>query len=293
VFEPGLPDLSVSPQGEVFFNSAPIAGVSAPDAQGDQIFSVPITGGPVREVAPGFFPQVSPNGRFLAYVASNGVGEAPYMLPSGGIAIATLMGNGVSNVQTLHPDPAQTGQGASDLSWSPDSDNLSFALLNGSSLTTPSWTIALASADGSLASAHEIPLRPGVSWNGYWKTAKSGERFGIGVLTAPPVDSPSTLAGSQAIITINPSTGKPIKRLFTINRAAICTTSVPSDCQADFVNPLTVDGVGTSVLVGGAIPLAYGSVSTSGASYLYRWSAGDTRPVRLTPGVLVATWGTS
>ncbi len=247
----------------------------------------------MREVAAGFFPQVSPSGRFLAYVASSGVGEAPYMLPSGGIAIATLMGNGISNVETLHPDPVQTGQGASDLSWSPDSDNLSFALLNGSSDATTSWTIALASAEGSLASAHEIPLRPGVSWSGYWKTAKNADRFGIGVLTSPPVDSPSTLAGSQAIVTINPSTGKPTKRLFTINGAAICTTSVPSDCQADFVNPLTVGGVGTSVLVGGAIPLAYGSVSTSGASYLYRWSAGDIQPVRLTPGVLVATWGTS
>jgi hypothetical protein len=127
VFEPGLPDLSVSPQGEVFFNSAPIAGVSQPGAQGDQIFSVPITGGPLREVGAGFFPQVSPNGRFLAYVASNGVGEAPYMLPSGGITIATLAGDNVSSVQTLHPDARQTGQGASDLSWSPHSDRLSFS----------------------------------------------------------------------------------------------------------------------------------------------------------------------
>ena len=57
VFEPGLPDLSVSPQGEVFFNSAPIAGVSPPDAQGDQIFSVPITGGPYEKSPPGFLPR--------------------------------------------------------------------------------------------------------------------------------------------------------------------------------------------------------------------------------------------
>lgn len=290
-FEPGLPDLSVSPQGVVFFNSAPIAGMSPPDAQGDQIVSVPITGGPVREVAAGFFPQVSPNGKLLAYVASNGAGEAPYMLPSGGIAIATLVGNNVSSIQTLHPDAEQTDQGASDLSWSQDSQRFSFALLNGSTDATTSWTIALALADSSLASAQEIPLRPGVSWSGYWKPASNGAQVGIGVLTSPPVDPP--LAGSQAIVTINPSTGKAAKRLFTVDAAAVCTTSAPSDCQADFVNPLTVDGVGSSVLVVGAIPLAFGSVSTSGASYLYRWSAGDTQPVRLTPGVLVATWGTS
>ena len=142
----------------------------------------------------------------------------------------------------------------------------------------------MASADGSLASAQQIPLRPGLSWSGYWKTAKNGEHVGIGVRTSPPVDYPSTLAGSQAIVTIDLSTGKAIERLFRINGAAVCTTSVPSDCQADFVNPLTVDGVGTSVLVGGAIPLAYGSVSTSGKSYLYRWSTGDSQPVRLDAG---------
>ena len=237
-----------------------------------------------------FFPIGQRKRKVLGLRGWNGVGEAPYMLPSGGITIATLAGDNVSSVQTLHPDARQTGQGASDLSWSPDSDRLSFSLLNGGNDTTTSWTIALASADGSLASAQQIPLRPGLSWSGYWKTAKNGEHVGIGVRTSPPVDYPSTLAGSQAIVTIDLSTGKAIERLFRINGAAVCTTSVPSDCQADFVNPLTVDGVGTSVLVGGAIPLAYGSVSTSGKSYLYRRSTGDSQPVRLTPGVLVATW---
>jgi hypothetical protein len=288
---PGLPDLTVSPQGVVFFNSAPIAGVSPPEAQGDQIFSVPISGGAVREVAAGFFPQVSPNGKYLAYVTSNGVGEAPYMLPNGGIAIATLVGDTVSGVQTLHPNTVQSNQGASDLSWSLDSQRLSFALLNGSTDTTTSWTIALAVANGSLASAREIPLRPGVSWSGYWKAAMNGEQVGIGVQTSQPVDPP--LAGSQAIVTINPSTGNVIKRLFAIKAAAVCSTSLPSDCQADFVNPLSVDAAGTGVLIGGAIPLAFGSVSTSGASYLYRGSAGDSKPVRLTPAVQVATWGTN
>jgi hypothetical protein len=290
VLAPGLPDLSVSPQGEVFFNSAPIAGVSPPNAQGDQIFSVPITGGPVQEVAAGFFPQVSPNGKFLAYVASNGAGEAPYMLPSGGITIATLMGNDFSNVQTLHPDAVQTGQGASDLSWSSDSDDLSLSLLSGATNATTSWTIALASADGSLGSAHQIPLPPGVSWSGDW-TRGTDEQVGIGVLTGPPVDPPLDLAGSQAIVTIDPFTGKALRHLFAIKGTAVCTSSVPANCFADFVNPLSVDVAGTSVLIGGAIPLSYGSVSTSGASYLYRWSVGDPRPMRLTASVLVATWG--
>ncbi len=54
---PGLPDVSVTPDGTVFFDSA---GLSSFDTGawggGDQIFAVPITGGPVTHVAAGFDP---------------------------------------------------------------------------------------------------------------------------------------------------------------------------------------------------------------------------------------------
>ena len=86
LFAPGLPTVSVSPGGVVFFDSVPTVGISPPDAQGDQIYSVPIAGGPVREVSPGYDPAISPDGQTLAFVASNGVGEAPYQLANGGIA---------------------------------------------------------------------------------------------------------------------------------------------------------------------------------------------------------------
>ena len=165
---PGLPDLTVAPGGQVYFDSAPLAGVSPHDAEGDQIYSVPITGGPVVEVGPGSDPQVSPNGQLLAYLASDGAGEAPYLLPGGGIDVATLAGARVAGVRTLHPDPAQQDQGASDLSWSPDGQHLSFDLLGSEADTTTSWTIALAGAGSSLATAQQIPLQPaGLTWNGY------------------------------------------------------------------------------------------------------------------------------
>ncbi|HXN60317.1 MAG TPA: hypothetical protein VN886_07665, partial [Acidimicrobiales bacterium] len=292
VEEPGLPDLTVSPGGQVYFDSAPLPGVSPADAEGDQIYTVPITGGSVVEVAPGSDPQVSPNGQFLAYLASTGSGEAPYLSSAGGIEIATLAGAQLTPVRTLHPDPAQQNQGASDLSWSPDGQRLSFDLLDGVADTTTSWTIALAGAGSSLAMAQQIPLQPaGLTWNGYWRVGGPGAALGIGVLTSPSPDPP--LAATQRIVTVDPSTGRVVRHLFTVPEA-VCTAvspSVPSDCDADFTDALSVDAAGTSVLVGGAIPFSYGQVSTSGETSLYRWSVGSAQAVRLSSGVLVACWG--
>ena len=107
---------------------------------------MPITGGQVRDIAAGSDPQISPNGRFLAFISpdpSGQAGEAPYLVPPVGIDIATLSPEGaIASVRTLSPDPAQLNQGASDLSWSSDSSQLSFDLLNPTTNVTTSWTIS-------------------------------------------------------------------------------------------------------------------------------------------------------
>ena len=118
LFAPGVPTLSVSPGGVVFFDWIPMVGISPPDAQGDQIYSVSIVGGPVHEVSPGYDPAISPDGRTLAFVASNGVGEAPYQLANGGIELAQLNGSEITGVRTLHPSGTMVGAGFSNLSWS-------------------------------------------------------------------------------------------------------------------------------------------------------------------------------
>jgi hypothetical protein len=289
IFAPGLPDVSVSPGGTVFFESAAPSTSTTGRHTGDQIFSVPITGGPVRDIAAGSDPQVSPDGRFLAFISANPsgqAGEAPYLVPPVGVDIAALSPEGtVSQVRTLPPGPAQVNQGASDLSWSGDSKDLSFDLLNPSADTTTSWTIPVAGSD-SLAAARQITLRgTGLTWNGYWGSNRQGTPLGLGVLTSA--------SGHQEVVSINPATGRPVARLFAIP-SDICTATVPvgfDGCTSDFSNAVIGDNSTTGILVGGAIPLVEGAPTTSGRAFLYRWSVGERTAVRLTPQVLVATWG--
>jgi WD40-like Beta Propeller Repeat len=284
--------LSVSPGGVVFFDSAPTVGISPADAQGDQIYSVPIVGGPVHEVSPGFDPAISPDGRTLAFVASNGVGEAPYQLATGGIELAQLNGSEITGVRTLHPSGAMVGAGFSNLSWSADSQTLSFDQLDPSNDVTSTWMLSDPNAQSSLSSAVEIPLHPnGLAWGGFLGESAKGAPLGIGVETAVEEEPP--LASSQKVVSIDPQTGAVVRTLFALP-AAICTSpspSTPEDCDADFSSALDVDPASSSVLVSGAIPLTDEQVSTSGLTYLFRWDSRSAKPVRLTSGVVVAAWG--
>jgi hypothetical protein len=212
----------------------------------------------------------------LAYIGPDGrgpAGEAPYLVPPVGIDIATLSPGSIGSVRTLEPGPAQLNQGVSDLSWSGDSQQLSFNLLNPTPNTTTAWTLAPGIAN-SLAAATQIPLQRGVTWNGYWSDSKAGRAVGLGVLS----DS-----GRDEVVTVNALTGRVMRRLFTI----------PGALFPDFSNNVAGDLAGANVLVAGVTPLIDGTPTTSGASYLYRWRVGDRNPTKVANGMLVATWGPS
>lgn len=276
ILAPGIPNVSVAPNGIVYFESATPSPLDTNATQGDQIFSVPIGGGPVRLLGSGSDPQVSPNGKYLAFIAPEpaGVaGEAPYLVPPVGIDIATLSSGSVGSVRTLEPGPAQLNQGASDLSWSSNSRQLSFNLLNPSTNSTTVWTIS-ATTSTSLAEATPIPLHPsGLTWNGYWGEGKDGTSIGLGMLHSG--------SGSQEVVSINPSTGRVIDPLFRVR----------GEVFPDFSNNLIGDSSGTNVLVAGVTPLVEGSPTTSGAVILYRWRVGDRVLTKVANQIDVASWG--
>jgi hypothetical protein len=286
IFAPGLPDVSVAPDGTVFFDSSAASSFDRGDWTGDQIFSVPINGGPIIRVAAGVDPEVSPDGRRLAYVDSDPQGEAPYLSSSGGISIANVVQGGVTDVRTISPGPAQLNQGLSDLSWSADSQDLSFDLLDGSTDGTTSWTLSPGPGVTSLAAAQQIHVQqPGMSWNGYWGRDRHGTPVGLGVLTRE--------SGSQEVVTIDPSTGRVLARLFSLPGVVCVSLPHPSQsaCGADFSNAIAGTSTGQSVLIAGVIPIVGGIPTTSGATAVFRWSVGNHAPVRLTAQVLRATWG--
>jgi len=288
IFAPGVPIVSVAPDGTVFFESATPSPENPNVAQGDQILSAPINGGPIRDLGAGSDPQVSPDGKFLAFISpvpAGTSGEAPYLVPPVGIEIATLSAGTIGAVHTLGPGPGHVNEGASDLSWSSDSRQLSMDLLNPETNTTTAWTIDASASPSSLASATEIPLHPaGLTWNGYWGQSKSGANVGLGVL--------ASRSDGQEVVTVNPSTGRVTGRLFRVP-AAVCTAAAatPGGCFSDFANSVIGDSAGANVLVAGAIPLVEGSPTTSGTAYLYRWSVGARAPTRVADQILVASWG--
>jgi hypothetical protein len=290
VFAPGLPSVSVAPSGTVYFESATPEYAAADATGGDQILSVPIGGGPVRDLGGGSDPQVSPDGRSLAFISpepAGTAGEPPYLVPPQGIVIATVSPSGaLRTVRTLEPGSSQVDQGASDLSWSPDGRTLSFDLYDGATFRTTAWTVPVSPSVSSLAAASEIALAKGLTWAGFLGARGTGAQMGIGVESAPP-------GGRQSIVTIDPTTGRATARLFRVPSAvcAAITVTGPDECAADFSDPVAVDASGSFVLVAGTIPYADGALTTSGATDLYVWHRGATAPLRLNGSVEVATWG--
>jgi Tol biopolymer transport system component len=283
---PGLPNLSVAPSGTVYFDSG--------SSGADQIYRVPITGGPVTLVTAGFDPQVSPNGTTLAFIAPEPGEQVPYLDQAGGVDIASTTSSGITDIHRLAPDPAQLNQGIFQLSWRSDSRALSFDLLNGHSDITSFWTISPTKDTESLAAARQVPIHnASLTWNGYGSQRIAGKYVGLGVLTSG--------SGAQQVVTVNPSTGRRQSTLFKVP-GDICvpvgptsppmTQPHPGPCTFPFNNSVSGDLSGGSILVAGATRTI---ASTGGhtAASLYRWEAKTKTLKGLTSGVDVATWAPS
>jgi hypothetical protein len=283
---PGLPNLSVSSNGMVYFDSNTIDHQSG----ADQIYRVPISGGPLVRVTGGFDPQVSPNGRELAFVAPEPGAQIPYLDSAGGIDIAPISSAGIGNARRLAPSASQLNLGIFQLSWAPDSTNLSFDLLNGTRDSTSFWSIDTGSGSTSLGAAQPIPVRnERTTWNGYWGRGSKDGAIGLGVVTSA--------SDVQHVVTIDPTTGAQEATLFKVPGGVCVALSAfagtsPSPCDYQFDETIISDPGGAYVLVAGA---SHTSMTTGNQlpSTLYYWSAATGQLTRLTKNIDLAVWGPS
>ena len=258
------PQPAVSPGGTVYFDEAhDVNGI--PD---EQILSVPLSGGQITGVADGHDPAVSPDGRFLAYltyadIANVGQGVAVRDLRTGATKIWRY--------STIGPD-------ITGLSWSPDSQEVSFTTTtptpDNRSLTVGAWVLNASTPTGSLDAARKIPLAPGMAWAGYVNRAD-----GIGVTQHWAGTIPSSSFGLSVV---DATSGRVIASL----------PHVSGQLAVDNV----LDGAEGAVQIDpSGQHLALVEV-VSGSGALYRWTIGSipnrisTEPVQIATGVIGAAW---
>jgi hypothetical protein len=270
VDEPGSPGFSVSPGGTVYFDSAGAAPYN--DGRwggGDQIFAVPIGGGEVRHVQPGTDPTISPDGRLLASLIPTTDRQLSHT-----VVIASVDHNHLTPVKTI--DVRGSSPDITQLSWSADSRDLSFAVLGASSVSF--WMVDTSAPVPSSWYARRIPLHGrALSWSGFWRRSPSGRVQGVGILT--------DAQGRQSLVVIDPDSGVVVSTL----------TAVPGDVCV----PIAVRGcadagpdqVSSDAAAGVVLFSARSSSVPGGVPILYRWALTDPRTTAVAPRVSAALPG--
>lgn len=254
----GTPNLTVSPTGTVYFDQAEtVNGLPT-----EQIVKVPLSGGPITEVAEGHDPVLSPNGHLLAYLTYTDLSNAPE-----GIAVRDLL-SGTTRRWKYSSTLPDIGQ----LTWAPDSRSLSFTTTTPSVQKGPlilsTWVLDVESTNYSLEDARRIPLQSGVAWVGFLNGSA-----GIGVVQHRGLTSQG---GWFEIMQVDVRTGRIVRRL------------------ADFPGSLAVDNAydgaeQTLQLDPSRRDLAIAKVG-SGHGSLYHWTIGGGPIVRIATGVVTAAW---
>jgi hypothetical protein len=254
----GTPRATVSLSGTVYFDQAQnINGVPT-----EQILKVPLSGGAVSVFTQGHDPQVSPNGRLLAYLTYTDLSNIPE-----GIVVRDLLTGAVRKWEysTVAPDIGQ-------LSWAPDSKSLSFTTvsppLHKTSLTLRSWVLDVGSANRSLDRARQIPLPSGMAWDGYLNQTE-----GIGVVQHLGA---TRQGNSFEVAEVDVNTGRIERTLLNVHG-----TLAVDNSEDGAEGTLQVDPSGRYLSI-----IEVGS----GHGTLNRWTIGDGPIVQITTGVLVAAW---
>ena len=247
----GLTTVAVSAAGVVYFD----------DARGGQerVMSVPLAGGPVRVIAAGRGPAVSPDGRLLGYVTYTDVTGAPEAIVVRNLATGTQRSWAFTSSQ---PD-------IGTLSWSPGGRFLSFTVSTPRSAALSAYVLDTRSA-GGLGSAQPVRLRRGLQWAGFLTPDT-----GMAVAAQP---GQAGREDQQSLVEVAVSSGRVVQQLTLLPAQGLFTDNALDGPQG----AITADPSGRYLLIAGTGP--------DGRGVIFRWAAGAHRLAAVTADAVRAAW---
>jgi hypothetical protein len=257
----GPETLAVSPSGLLFFDRG--AHYS------EKVFSVPLAGGPVRAIAYGRTPAISPDGRLLAYVAENR-GSAVRGVGPTGIVVRDL----ASGAQRTWAVPVADAY-IPTMTWSPDGRHLAVTTDAGPGAIT--LVLDTMAPGRTLSAARRMPLPPGVRFAGYLTA-----RTGVGVVVAGAYPALRT-----GLIEVDAGTGKVIRPLTSLRQGLFTGNS--SDGPEGTIQP---DPTGRYFLITGTGPFEKvpGETALGAFGEIFLWAPGMRQPVPILRHFTLAIW---
>jgi len=241
----GLPTISVSPTGAVYFANA--------RNREQWIESIPLTGGSVTTIGVGIMPAISPNGRLLAYVTNTGRTIVVRNLATG-VARRWSFASGVPAI--------------SSLSWSPDNRTLSYTSLHWPGLPQKpfdSTQLLDTRSGGTLTNAPRVRLARGLMWAGFLTA-----RIGLAVKSYP-----SAHGAQEALVAVAVKSGRVLRRLIQLPRQGLSASNAYDGTEG----AITIDRTGHYVLIAAYGPDGSGEIFrwTFGARHLFAVGRGAIR----------------
>jgi len=258
----GLPTVTVSPTGVVFFDTA--------RDQKQWIESTPLTGGPITTLGPGDMPAVSPNGRLLAYLPYTVKVYPPNtperdMKPTPQAIVVRNLATGTTRTWSF----TSADTSISNMSWSPDNRTLSYTYLRwpkAPQLPFDTTQLLDTQSGGTLTSAPPVPLPRGLMWAGF--------------LTARVALAVTSSADGlrQTLVAVAVSSGRVLRSLIKLSGQELFTANAYDGPEG----AITIDRTGHYVLIAGAGPHGYGEI--------FRWTFGARKLIALARGTIRAAW---
>jgi WD40-like Beta Propeller Repeat len=258
-----LPAITVAPDGSTVYYSRsrqPHPGECSAGGV-DEIARVSLAGSVPVSVAPGVYPTISPDGRYLAYTRNT---TNPCNTDHDELVVVNLQSGVPTTLRSTQPHGD-----LSFLSWAPDSAHLGYYY---STDGHPAPLLIDVTTATSLDQATPIRHAPDTNWGGFLGT--TGTSFGV-------IPNNAGHPTSTQVVQLDDTTGAILRSLFSLPGGLDTSNALDGPEDA-----LRADNTGRHVLALGLLPL--GAPVEHGA--LYQWTEGDLSPHLLADGIDRALW---